>query len=93
MTCYDYPLKDGTMVRQYNYAGTRSYELFWYDSDGESTTYTRLFARDELIPENNTEPCPYYEIDGLELNAEDFESNLEVLVTGYLLEKDAWMKI
>jgi len=93
MTCYDYPLRDGTMVKQYNYAGTRSYDIFWYNSDGTTTTYTRLFARDELIPEDSTEKCPYYEIDGLELNAEDFELNLEVLITDYLLEEDSWTEI
>jgi len=93
MTCYDYPLRDGTMVRQYNYAGTRSYDIFWYNSDGTTTTYTRLFARDELISEDSSEKCPYYEIDGMELNAEDFELNLEVLVTDYLLEHELWTEI
>ncbi len=93
MQCRDYPLRDGTMVRQYDYAGCRSYELFWYDSDGEVTTYTRLFAREELIPEDSTEKCPYYEIDGLKLNIDEFELNLQVLITDYLLEREAWTEI
>lgn len=93
MQCRDYPLRDGTMVRQYDYAGTRSYQIFWYESDGEVHWYSKLFAREELIPEDSTEPCPYYEIDGMELNVEEFELNLKVLVTDYLLERDEWKKI
>ena len=93
MQCRDYPLRDGTMVRQYDYAGTRSYQIFWYESDGEVHWYSKLFAREELIPEDSTEPCPYYEIDGMELNVEEFELNLKVLVTDYLLERDAWKEI
>ena len=93
MQCRDYPLRDGTMVRQYDYAGTRSYHIFWYDSDGEVHWYSKLFAREELIPEDSTEPCPYYEIDGMEISVDEFELNLKVLVTEYLLERDAWKEI
>ena len=93
MQCRDYPLRDGTMVRHYDYAGSSSYHIFWYDSDGEVHWYTRLFAREELIPEDSTEPCPYYEIDGMELSADEFELNLKVLVTDYLLEQNAWTEI
>lgn len=93
MQCRDYPLRDGTMVRQYDYAGTRSYHIFWYKSDGEVHWYSKLFAREELIPKDSKEPCPYYEIDGMELNVEEFELNLKILITDYLLERDAWKEI
>ena len=35
MSGRDYPLQDGTMVRQYDWNGTQSYTLFHYQSDGE----------------------------------------------------------
>ncbi len=88
--CRDYPLQDGTMVRQYDYNGTRSYALFRYNSDGTREDISTIFARDERIPANSTEKCPYYEIDGTELELSEFIKTLNTLVFDKKLESEAW---
>lgn len=93
MSCRDYPLQDGTMVRQYDYAGTRSYDIFCYQSSGEIKSISQLFVREELIPEDSTEPCPYYEIDGKEIDKEDFDKKFALLVTDQLVERTVWMAL
>lgn len=90
MTCRDYPLTDGTMVRQYDYGGTRSYTLFRYRSDGEREELHSLFARDELVYEDSTLPCPYYEADGTEVDKAEFEARLDGLVESNLLDRASW---
>ena len=90
MTCRDYPLTDGTMVRQYDYGGTRSYTLFRYRSDGEREELHFLFARDELVDEDSTLPCPYYEADGTEVDKAEFEARLDGLVESNLLDRASW---
>lgn len=90
MTCRDYPLTDGTMVRQYDYGGTRSYTLFRYRSDGEREELHSLFARDELVYEDSTLPCPYYETDGTEVDKAEFEARLDALVESNLLDRSSW---
>ena len=90
MTCRDYPLTDGTMVRQYDYGGTRSYILFRYRSDGEREELHFLFARDELVYEDSTLPCPYYELDGTEVDKAEFEARLDGLVGSNLLDRASW---
>ena len=90
MTCRDYPLTDGTMVQQYDYGGTRSYTLFRYCSDGEREELHFLFARDELVYEDSTLPCPYYEVDGTEVDEAGFETRLEELVGSKLLDRTRW---
>ncbi len=89
----DYPLSDGTMVRQYDYAGTTSYMLFRYQEDGEEEELSTLFVREELIPEDSPEPCPYYAIDGQEVAQSVFEEQLEALVKERLLDRSAWTAI
>ena len=69
MTCRDYPLTDGTMVRQYDYGGTRSYTLFRYRSDGEREELHSLFARDELVYEDSPLPHPYHHLERSHIHA------------------------
>lgn len=90
MSCRDYPLDDGTMVRQYDTNGSRIYTIFRYKSNGETEDISHLFAREELIPEDSTEPCPYYEIDGRAVDKAEFDEQLDALVTGRMLERSAW---
>lgn len=90
MSSRDYPLRDGTMVHQYDYNGIRSYTLFRYRADGEQEEISGLYAREELIPEESDAPCPYYEIDGEEVDKTVFEEQLDSLITGRLLERAAW---
>ncbi|MBR6790019.1 MAG: hypothetical protein IKM31_04030 [Oscillospiraceae bacterium] len=93
MNCRDYPLSDGTMVRQYDFSGTRSYTLFRYLSGGETEELNRLFARDELIDPDSTDPCPYYEADGKELSAEEFSELLNNMINSNLPERSSWTEI
>lgn len=88
--CWDYPLRDGTMVRQYDYGDNSSYTLFCYQNDGSQTEISNLFVRNELLDPNSTDPCPYYEVDGKEVDESEFEKQLKVLVTDRRLESSAW---
>lgn len=89
-SCFDYPLNDGTMVRQYEFNGTRSYQLFRYKESGKEEYATQLFVREELIPEDSLEPCPYYAIDGEEVDAAGFDRQFALLVDGPSVERTAW---
>ena len=90
MSCRDVPLADGTMVRQYDYNGTRLYGIFSYRQDGERNELHTLFARDEAIPEDSGLPCPYYEVDGVALEEAEFERQLWELVGEKQLERSRW---
>lgn len=91
--CRDYPLMDGTMVRQYDYNGTCSYTLFRYTGSGENENLSNLFAREELNSPDSTEPCPYYEVDGVEVNKTTFDQRLNDLITTRLLDRSAWITL
>ncbi len=93
MSDRDYPLNDGTMVSQYDYNGTRSYTIFRYQANGETKDISTFFMREELIPEYSPEPCPYYAIDGKEVDKAVFEEQFDALVTGRMLERSAWTSI
>lgn len=88
--CRDYPLEDGTMVRQYDTNGSTIYTIFKYLPNGKIKEINKLFARQELMPEDSTEPCPYYSLDGREITKEEFEEALESMVNSVVLAKDAW---
>ena len=91
--CRDYPLQDGTMVRQYDYNGSRSYKVFRYQSDGEAECFLELFAREELAYPDSADPCPYYEVDGEEVDETMFEEQLKELITDRMLERSAWTEL
>ena len=89
-SCRDYPLRDGKMVRQYDFSRTCTYTVFRYDTDGKIEELSRLFAREELIPEDSEKPCPYYEIDGEEADKAVFDEKLNEMVTEQMLDRSAW---
>ena len=93
VTCRDYPLNDGTMVTQYEYAGVCSYTIFCYQTNGEKEIISKLVAYEEAVYENNSEPCPYYEIDGQRVDRNIFEEKIAELVTGKILERSSWTLI
>ncbi len=80
MTCRDYPLQDGTMVQQYDYASCRYYTLFCYQANGEKEEVSSLFASDERIFENDSNSCPYYEVEGKEVDEAAFNAKLKELI-------------
>lgn len=92
-SCRDYPLKDGKMVRQYDFNGTCTYTIFRYKTDGKIEELSRLFAREELIPEDSENPCPYYEVDGEEMDKAVFVEKLNEMVTDKMLDRSAWTAI
>lgn len=89
-SCRDYPLKDGSMVRQYDVNGSRSYTLFRYQSGGEAAEISCLFAREESFPDDSAQACPYYEIDGTEVDKTTFYEHLDARITARLLDRSAW---
>jgi len=93
LSCRDYPLRDGTMVRQYDFAGTHTYTLFRYQPNGETEQIAQLFARDELIPENSSEPCPYYSINKKETDESEFDKQLNAMITSKLPDSTEWTEI
>ena len=76
MTCLDYPLDDGTMVRDYTFGGTRSYTI-----------------REERIPEDSPESCPYYRVGETEVTRAEFETALQEQIGDHLLDRSAWNAI
>lgn len=90
---FDFPLADGSMVRQYAFNGTHSYTFFRYGENGEITEFKNLFARVELIPEDSGKPCPYYEIDGREVVLEEFTAALKENITDKMLDPSDWTEI
>lgn len=90
-SCWDYPLISGAMVRQFDFNGTTTYTIFHYGADGGMEQDSCLFAREELIPDNSSEPCPYYEINGEKVNRAKFEEQLELLITRQMLERSDWI--
>lgn len=93
MTSRDYPLDNGNMVSEYDFNGTRSYTIFRYQVNGETENITNLFVREELIPEDSMEPCPYYEIDGEEVDKDEFDAQIGALIVDRLLDRSAWTAI
>lgn len=93
MTSGHYPLSDGAMVSEYYHSGSTSYTIFRYLSDGEQEILSSLFAREEPLSEELNLPCPYYEIDGVEVDEAAFYAKLEESVTKMLPPRSAWTKL
>ena len=93
MSSRNYPLQNGTMVHQYDYGGTSSWTIFRYLPDGESDKIFDLFARYEVIYDNDTAPVPYYEIDGIEVDKVEVESELDKRITNQRLERSVWTAV
>lgn len=89
-SCRDYPLRDGTMVRQYDQGDNSSYTLFRYQNDGSRTEISNLYVRNELLEPSSTDPCPYYEVEGKEVDESTFKEQLKNLITDRRLEPSAW---
>lgn len=82
MICRDYPLRDGTMVRQYR----ESYYLFRYQPDGSREELADLAA---MLKHAGEEGYLYW-VDGEDVDKAEFERQLKRLVTDQLLEREAW---
>lgn len=85
-----YPLSDGAMVSQYDFIDNRSYTIFRYLPDGEWEVLFRLFMRESPTDEDSLERCPYYEINGTEVDQIIFEKQVEELITNRILPRSVW---
>lgn len=76
-----------------DYNGSCYYTIFRYKSNGEKEVISYLFAREKLIYEDSTDPCPYYEINGKEVSKTEFDKQLVELITSRILDPSAWKRI
>lgn len=90
LSCRDYPLRDGTMVRQYDYGGS-SFRLFRYLPGGETEDTALLYVRTAPDNDGDLRPYPYYEVDGKEVDEAAFKAVLEELVTDRLVPRGDWI--
>lgn len=90
--CRDYPLRDGTILRQYDLGGSCSYILYRYRSDGTLRETGRLFVREYVTEGEDPAPAPYYEANGTELDAAAFTAQLDALMQ-LLPAKDFWQAL
>ena len=96
LSCRDYPLQDGTMVRQYDTLTGPSrysqlYTLFRYQSDGSQETVAQLSVHEDTSEDGSTSVT--YQLDGAEVEQADFEGEFQALITGRLLERTAWTPV
>ena len=95
-SCRDYPLQDGTMVRQYDTSTGPSryshlYTLFRYQSDGRTQTVAELSVHEDTGEDGSTSVI--YQLDGAEVEQAGFEQRFQELITGRLLERTAWTPV
>lgn len=86
-SCQDYPLRDGLMVRQYDFDAGCSHTLFRYQADGTEKTVTSFFA---WAGEEGLQPLPRYQLDGKEVSAEVYRQELARMVTDQLPDRSIW---
>lgn len=92
-SCRDYPLEDGTMVRQYEFNGTTTYTLFRYRPDGRAREQALLIARAGSIdPESGEELPPTYEVNGEAVDLAGFKQQIYELVTSRRLDPEEWTR-
>ena len=93
-SCRDYPLRDGTMVRQYD-TGTgptrysHLYNLFRYLSDGETEETANLTIHEDTS-DGGVETLTYL-LDNEEVDQDTFEVRFEELVESQLLSPEEWI--
>ena len=93
-SCRDYPLRDGTMVRQYD-TGTgparysHLYNLFCYLSDGETEETANLTIHEDTS-DGGVETLTYL-LDNEDVDQDTFEVRFEELVESQLLSPEEWI--
>ena len=94
MSCRDYPLGDGAMVRQYD-TGTgpnrysNLYTVFRYLPDGETEECASLAVHQDT-QEDGTEVFTYL-VDDAEVDQDTFAAEFEELVGSRLLSLEDWI--
>lgn len=90
MNCRDYPLTDGTMVRQYDLGGTSNYTLFRYHSGGEEEILSFFTVSEEWVDAQSAERKTRYTENGEEVEKETYDVHFNNAVTSRLLDRSAW---
>lgn len=90
MSCWDYPLTDKNMVRQYDYNGSTLYTIYKYNSQGEMETLHEMFIWEESFIEDENLVLPSYLIDGEEVTKEVFFDNYKMLIEDKLVSDNEW---
>lgn len=93
MSCRDYPLRDGTIVRQYDYSDNSTYTICRYQSDGNTQEVTKLHFHNSPLDQDDGRTFPWYGIDYNEVTEGEFNEQLAAKVTGQLLDRSAWTVI
>lgn len=93
MSCQSYPLRDGTMVQQYDHSDSTSYTIFRYQPDGDFAALTTLYYRGNPLWDEDIRPYPWYGIDGKELTEAEFAEEFQTRITSQLLDRSAWTVI
>lgn len=93
MTCYDYPLKNGLMVNEYNYDGSCSYNVFQYDSNGNKQWLSYFFIRESNTFEDEGIECPIYKIGEDKVDKDEFEKELNGTIIYQKLDRTDWEKL
>ena len=90
MNCRDYPLADGTMVRQYDFSGTVNHTIFRYRSGGEEENLAFFTVIEEWSDTKGFERRVRYMMDGEEVEKETYDVHFNDAVTGKLLDRSVW---
>ena len=92
INCYDYPLKNGTMVTEYDYASSISYHVFHYLPNGDAEVEKYFYTIEEPFfeDEDDTSEYPIYQIDNEDVTKEEFEKQLQEYVLDEQLDRSDW---
>ena len=96
MSCRDYPLRDGTMVHQYDTCTgpdsfVYSYSLRRYQPGGEIAEIAALYRTEYTGEDGST--AVRCQVGREEVDEITFEEQLEARITGQLLERAAWIPL
>ena len=82
MTCFEYPLRNGLMVNEYQYNGTITYSIFNYLSNGEKVQKIMLWYRENDFS---------YNVDNIDVTKEEFENEYKSLIQEQLYDSVDWI--
>lgn len=90
MVCWEHPLRDGTMVREYHLGSSSSYTLFRYQADGSREQVASLGFHSQW---NDGSGNRFYNVDGREVSQSEFEREVKRLVTDQTLDRGVWTAV
>lgn len=82
LTCFEYSLRNGLMVNEYQYNGTITYSIFNYLSNGEKVQKNMLWYRENDFS---------YNVDNIDVTKEEFENEYKSLIQEQLYDSVDWI--